>query len=256
MKSRPICLLCALFLIALLLPAVVQAQEPQLTLRLRRDFGYGGFAGEIQGVFRLLVSGPQDLQRVSFFLDGQLMGEVSQAPFELLFTTDQFAPGSHTLVAVGYTAGGLELRSNEVHSYFLTSEEAGRATGRLIIGLLGGVGGLMALAFLITSLLSRGKQPSVEPGQPRQYGLAGGAICPRCRRPFSRNWWSPNLVLGKLERCPFCGKYSLVQRASTEALAAAEAAELQTAGTPQEAPALTEEERLRRALEDSRFRDA
>jgi hypothetical protein len=58
---------------------------------------------------------------------------------------------------------------------------------------------------------------------PGQYSLAGGAVCPRCELPYSRKTFSPNLLVGKLERCPHCGKIAVVGRASPSALEAAEA---------------------------------
>jgi hypothetical protein len=60
-----------------------------------------------------------------------------------------------------------------------------------------------------------------------------------------------NLVTRKLERCPYCGKWSLVSRASREALAAAEAAEAEASkpAIPEPSP----EEKLRQQLEESRY---
>lgn len=83
------------------------------------------------------------------------------------------------------------------------------------------------------------------------YGLAGGAICPGCGRAFARHALSPNLIAGKLSRCPHCGKWSIVSRATPAALVAAEAAR-QTPAEPA-ASALSEEERLRRQIEESRY---
>ena len=234
--------------------ALGQSAEPELILSLRRDFGYGGF-GEIQGTFRVTVSGPEDLDRVTFLLDEQVVGEATEAPWQLRFHTDNFAPGSHTLAARGYTESGDELYSNEIHTRFLSSQEAGQATTRLIVILLGGVFGLMAIAALISTLLTRRKGSSTPLGAPRNYGLAGGAVCSRCGRPFARHLWAPNVVVGKLERCPHCGKWAVVRAASRAELAAAEAAELQQAAASGQAAVLSEEDRLRRDLKDSRFED-
>ena len=88
-----------------------------------------------------------------------------------------------------------------------------------------------------------------------QYSIAGGAICPRCTLPYTRNTFSPNLLVGKLERCPHCGKVAVVRRASPADLEAAEA-RLAAGAAPGEAPAeMSEAERLRRQLDDSRFED-
>ena len=64
------------------------------------------------------------------------------------------------------------------------------------------------------------------------------------------------MLTGKLDRCPHCGKWSVVRRATPAELSAAEAAELAAAKAEQaETPGLSEEERLRQELEDSRYQD-
>jgi hypothetical protein len=105
------------------------------------------------------------------------------------------------------------------------------------------------------SIMSGRKLQDLPLGAERNYGMVGGAICPRCSRPFSRHVLAPNMLVGKLERCPFCGKWSIVAAAPLDALRAAERAELTAA---QEGGELTQgdaEERLRKDLEDSRYQD-
>ena len=77
--------------------------------------------------------------------------------------------------------------------------------------------GLTVLGLGIPLLLSRKKDFVLG-----KYGIAGGAICPRCDLPFSRFFLSPNLVAGKLVRCPHCGKISIRARASQNQLQKAE----------------------------------
>lgn len=88
------------------------------------------------------------------------------------------------------------------------------------------------------------------PGAP-DYSAAGAAVCPGCGRAFARNFLSPNLVMGKLCRCPHCGKWSIVPRATPAELAAAEAAN--RAVSEPAAQALSEEEQLRRQIEASKY---
>jgi hypothetical protein len=157
---------------------------------------------------------------------------------------------------VGYTDDGRTLYSNQINVNFVTSEEGWSSAGRFLIPILAVVFGVMLLSFVVPWLLNRGKPRVAVPlGAPRNYGVAGGTICPKCKRPFSRNLLSPNLLVGKLERCPLCGKWSLARRASPAELAAAEAAELEMTPEREQTPALSEEERLRRDLEDSRYED-
>jgi hypothetical protein len=111
--------------------------------------------------------------------------------------------------------------------------------------------GLIVLSFVI-SFVTAGKLKDLPPGAPRQYGAAGGAICPRCRRPFSRHFLSLNVLVGKLERCPFCGKWSILAAQPLSILRAAEAAELEEA-VGEAVPPESEEERLRKELDQSRY---
>ncbi len=241
-----------LLLLWMIAPARAQAPTPEMTLHLRRDFGYG--AGmDLQGAFSLRVDAPDDVQRVEFQVDGEFLAEIAQPPFHWQGNTDNFEPGLHKFVAIGYTGDGRELRAQEVSSNFLSAEEAQKATGNILVPMLGGIFGLMLISFLVTSLLSRQKGPAPAPGAPRNYGAAGGAICPKCGRPFSRHFFAPNMVLGKLERCPYCGKWSVVAARSAAELAAAEAAEVATAAPT--VAEISEEERLRRDLEASRYRE-
>ena len=87
-----------------------------------------------------------------------------------------------------------------------------------------------------------------------KYGAAGGAVCTGCKNPFSRSVLAPNLVVGKLGRCPHCGKWAIVRRASSVELDEAEArwVEEQEQGKRE---VLDENERMRRMLEESKYED-
>jgi hypothetical protein len=249
-----------LFVICILLvcwavPAAAQ-DEQGLDLRLNRDFGYSSGAGQIQGTFSMRVSGPEDLQRVIFMVDGDSIGEVTGAPFRLQFRTDDYALGVHTMSAVGYTADGRELHSAEVRREFVSAQAGWQAALRIIIP----VGVIVLLITLVSALIpaltGRGKSSEVPLGAPRKYGVLGGTVCPKCGRPFSRHWWGINLLAGKLDRCPYCGKWSLTQGAHPSVLRAAEEAELaMVEEEKEERPEISEEERLKRSLEESRFED-
>ncbi len=225
--------------------------EDELELRLSRDFGYSSGAGKIQGTFTASVVGPEDLMRVTFYLDGQLMGETSQLPFKLRFNTDGFPLGVHTMYALGDAMDGRLLHSNEIRLEFVSAEEGWKAGMRFAAPLFAIVLIAVGLSFLFM-ILTSGKQRALPPGSPRKYGISGGAICPRCKRPFSRHFFSPNFLTGKLERCPFCGKWSIVRAVSMTDLHDAEEAEL--GAHPESDQALSQDE-LRKELDDSRFLD-
>ena len=226
-----------------------QAQGSELDLSLSKDFGFSA-GGQIQGNFTLSANGPADLASVRFELDGQELATINQAPFRLSFSTDRYASGQHQLLATGQTATGRTLQSNVIRVEFLSPEAAQQSTARLVLPILAVVGLIVVLGTVGQLFLGRNR-PRPEPGAPRTYGLAGGAICPKCGRPFPRHVFSPNIVMGKLERCPYCGKWSIVPAASREALAAAEVAE--RAGSQPTVAPLSAEERLRQQIEESRY---
>ena len=200
------------------------------------------------------ASGPEDLAKVTFYVDGQVVGEDTSSPFSIQLNTGSFAVGEHHLVAEGQTSGGQTLRSNEVITRFVTSEEAMKTTGTIVLPLLAIII-LAALLSAIVPMLGGRKLQSLPPGAERHYGAAGGAICRNCGRPFSRNFFSPNLLFGKLERCPYCGKWAILPAASPEALRAAEQRELEDARQSGLVPEESEEEKLRKEIEKSRYQD-
>jgi len=247
-----------LWMVAVLGARAVWSETPppdELFLRLNRIFGYASLAGkQIQGVFDMKASGPADLQRVQFYVDDELIAEDLEEPFAVRFSTDQYALGMHRLWAVGLTASGRELKSQEVELEFVTAEEGMRAGLRFVMPLMVIVFGSLALAYA-GMLFSTSRMRDLPLGAQRKYGLAGGAICPRCRRPYSRHFWSMNLGAGKLERCPFCGKWAVVRAMPLEALRQAEKDELALAQAGAIGASESEEERLRKSLEDSRYRE-
>jgi hypothetical protein len=227
-------------------------QQAELTIGLRRDFGYSSGGGQIQGTFSFRSSGPDDLARVIYYIDGSEMGEATQAPFNLKFNTDIYPLGAHTLSAKGYTTSGRELQSNELHVEFVSADEGWKAAMRIAgpIVLITFAGIALSLAF---TFISGRKLKDLPAGTQRNYGVHGGAICPRCGRPFARHLFAPNMITGKLERCPFCGKWSIVAAASPQALRAAEQAELQAAGGALNGE--SDEQKLKKEVDESRYQD-
>jgi hypothetical protein len=243
-------LLVLILILASVSPVLAQ-EETELRLTLQRNFGYASGGSEIQGAFTIRASGPQDLQRVVFYIDGESMGEAASPPFELRFHTESYSLGPHVLTAIGHTASGEEIPSSRLNANFVSAEEGFQAGMRIALPLFGIVFGMIVLT-IVFSFVTAGKLKDLPLGTPRQYGVAGGAICPRCGRPFSRHFFSPNMLVGKLERCPFCGKWSILPALPLSILRTAEAAELEAAVEPNKT-AQDEDERLRKELDESRF---
>ncbi len=122
------------------------------------------------------------------------------------------------------------------------------------------VGALLLIVLIVRGiqfLSVRGKPMMDLPlGAPRDYGLAGGAVCPRCHRPFRLSLLGIKLIPGiKFARCEFCGKWSVVRRLSVDELRQAEAAELAEAQPSETIREKTAEEKLNALVDDSRFTD-
>lgn len=254
MKKYAVLAICLLILLMPRFSVGAQTAQPAtIELSLRRDWGYGGF-GEVQGLMTLSAKSAQPLVRVTFFINGTAIAKDTKAPFAFQFSTDDYPSGEQRIWAEGINAAGERLPSNEINVRFLSAAEADSKTRAIIIPILVLAGAAILLSALIPLLMGRGSPGvALPPGAARSYGISGGAVCPKCARPFGLHWWSLNVSFaGKIDRCPHCGKWSLVRRAPVEVLRAAEQAELED--TQSAAPELiTPEERLRREIEQSRF---
>lgn len=227
------------------------AQESNtLSLSLNRDFG-AAFGNNIQGTFSFRVSGPDNLRQVAFYIDDQIVGEDSEAPFRLQFRTNEFSLGVHTLYAIGITDDGQELRSNSLNRNFISGSSAARSSLYIIIPII-----VLAIGgrFLASWFANRGRKSSSQASFD-VHGPYGGTICPKCNKPFARHLWGLNLVVGKYDRCPHCGKWSLVRAlppaeldAAVEAMQQAEAAQNQASSDDKD-----DEDQWRKRLDDSRF---
>ncbi len=87
-------------------------------------------------------------------------------------------------------------------------------------------------------------------GQP-SYGIAGAAVCRKCGRAFSRPVWAPNMLVGKLLRCPHCGAWAILPAASAVEIEVAEARDGKP--EPEAAATLSAEEALRKRIDASQY---
>jgi len=231
--------------------AHAQDVDDQLKIHLRRDFGYRGF-GQIQGRFTISAEGPQDLERVLYLLDGDFFAEVSESPFRFTFSTSDYALGAHTFSAVGTTSSGAEIFAEEIILEFVSAEESWQKAANIAVPLIVGVIVLVGLGALLPALMGR-RSGSFKLGN---YGLAGGAVCLNCGFPYPRHFLSPNLLVGKLGRCPHCAKWAIVPRASHAALEEAEARYRADAeiGLLEQDPESSEAQVVRK-LDETRFLD-
>jgi hypothetical protein len=235
---------------------VLAQTADQLQLGLSRDFGYGGFGNDIQGLFTMKIKDPPtNLVKVDFYIDSTSIGEDTQAPFSLQFNTDSYPLGSHTLHAVGFTSDGQQIDSNTIQAQFVPASAGTQAMIKIVVPIIGLVVLMSLVAFGLPLILNKGKLSSLPPGSPRSYGIGGGAICPKCSRPFPLRLWFINLGMSKIDRCPYCGKWSLLHRSSLAELRAAEAAEISQASQTASVPEVPDAEKLRKEIDDSKYQD-
>ena len=223
---------------------LAQGEASTLVLRLTRDFGYGGFNNDIEGLFSLHAEGPQDLRRVDFYIDDTLIAADPEPPYRVQFSTGEYSPGRRRLHAVGFTSSGTQIGSNEIVREFLTGEEAGGQVRGLVFPLLGIVAAIMLLTALVPAVFLRRKP---EAGK---YGISGGAVCPKCSLPFARSLFGLHIGARNLERCPHCNKWSWVRRASADDL---RAADVRWKSEGSEIKGESEEGRRQRQIDASRY---
>lgn len=226
-------------------------------VHLSRNFGYSSLGrSEIQGNFTIAFNGPKAVTRVVFLIDGKPMApDDTEFPFTLKFDTGTYGLGEHTLSAIGYSEDGLEYRGNDIQVKFVTAGQGLQVGLKIALPILG----LLVLVTIVgigfPFFLTRGRKQDLAPGTPRNYGIRGGAICPRCKRPYASHLFSLNLFFHRLDRCPYCGKWAIVRIRTLKELRAAEDAELERASHSGQLPPVSQEDELRKKLNDSRYQD-
>lgn len=244
MQKRFIALF-TLFFVVLPVAVAAQSNEEPLVLSLNKDFGYAA-AGQMQGIFSLRVRSPDDLVRVDFYIDGHLVHSSLQPPFQFKFNTADFELGEHTFYAEGFRLDHSVVASSEFSREFIGADAAWNNVGKLIMPVFVVIGVMTLLGISGGFFLTRNKDFVLS-----EYGIAGGVVCPRCTFPYPRNILAPNLAVGKLQRCPHCGKWAIVPRASARDLEAAE--ERYRAQSMDEVSLSDQSENYNKLLDDSRF---
>ena len=140
MKNLTHVLIITILLLAVSITTAM-AQSESLQLSVSRTWGYAGFNHDIQGHFTLSARGPEDLQSVQFLLDGKVVLEESEPPFQFKLNTDDYENGVHTLSAVGILSDGTRISSTQFTREFVPHPN---------LPLLGGLGvGLIILLVII-----------------------------------------------------------------------------------------------------------
>jgi hypothetical protein len=153
--------------------------------------------------------------------------------------------------AIGYTDDGRQLQSPTIQRQVVSDRDSSRPTLWIVILIL-----VLSLGGrLISSWIANRGNKAVN--QPAVTGPFGGTLCPQCGRPFAMHIWGFNVVVGKYDRCPHCGKWSLVRRVHPDILRnAAEAFMADEADEETAVPRSTDDpDSFTKRLDDSRFDD-
>ena len=246
-----------LILLIFAITAPVSAQDAEFRVQTHRDFGYGN-GSDVRGSFSFTIYGDQaNIQSVTYLLDDKEMASVTEPPYKFSFNTGSYPDGPHAISAVVNTRDGRQVTTPVMRLNFLNAEQESKSMQRIFIPLLGGLFVLMLVGVIVQYAVVRRDQSFHTPGAPRKYGLKGGAICPRCGRAFAIHFLSINLIGGVLDRCDYCGRWSFVRARSRAELDAAVRAEIAAAQASESSlPAVeaqSEEERLRKMLDESKY---
>ena len=248
--------------ISVFMTPVARAQTPipDYTLRFNRDFGYGA-GSNVRGTFSLAISGDlENISQVTYFIDGQSIGLVTEAPFKYQFNTDSKGYGWHDLSAEIVTKAGEQVPLAAIRYNFISAADEKSGMAKILIPIGGVVVGVLLISFLI-QYLTKPKKLSAGDDRPRDYGMMGGTICPKCGHPFPRSLMGINLVVGRLERCESCKKFVMTVRASPEDLYKAEMAEKAASMTDSDRQSMqtaSEKSKQEKAVDDldqSRYMD-
>jgi hypothetical protein len=241
-------------LVGVLVTPVFAQSQNNLQIGITKTFGFAS-GNQIRGTFTLYITGSASIKSVQYLVDNKPLGTASSAPFNLTFQTTDYAIGFHDISAVVTTSDGGTITVAARTFEFATSDQETSTTMRILIPIIAVVVLVLLIGAGAQIFFFRKKFVSLAPGTPRNYGIAGGTICPRCHRPYSLHFWAVRLVVVRFDRCDFCGKWAFVRAYPLDALRAAEQNELATAGTASIPDAKSEEEKLRDLIDKSKYTD-
>jgi hypothetical protein len=103
-KIRALLFLLLICIATSLIAFMVEA-KPSIDLSFEKNNGYG-LGDSIGGLWTVNAVVSPEVQRVEFYLDGQLKQNDTSAPFSWQFDTSNYSPGSHAIKAVAYDSLG------------------------------------------------------------------------------------------------------------------------------------------------------
>jgi hypothetical protein len=233
--------------------AISETATSGYRLNVNRLFGYSS-GNQIKGSFQLSVVGVSNISSVDYILDGQVIATVRTAPFQMNFQTETYSFGMHTLSAIITTTDGRNMEVPDRQFEFATSQQEQQSVVEVMVP-LGSVILLAAVLGLgVQFLFMRNKKREFVPlGTARNYGIRGGAICPKCQRPTVFHPFAPHFGFRmKFDICENCGKWSPMTVLPLSELRKAEEEEAKSVESGQVVQK-TEEEKLNDILNESKY---
>jgi len=167
-------------------------------LALRRDSGTK-IGGKIKGKFSVSVKDAGGVERVEFYLNGELVEAVEQGPFKWSFKTGDYPDGNYSIRAVAFLKDGTK-EEDGITVQFVTN--FGWWWPLYLTGML---------LFVAFSVLAALWQTNKERKAP-----AGKTKCPRCGTVFERKWSAFHKGSAYRNTCPICGETFWAKRLEEE----------------------------------------
>jgi len=129
----------------------------------------------------------------------------------------------------------------------------------LILGIIFGTIAVGALiSWFVTNVVSKKTKQGEyfdEDYLPKGFNVRGGTICPKCDEAYSYSVLSGNFLTHKLSRCPHCGKLAFTRPTPREKIIEEMRKLHGVKEVVQQEKPMTDEEILRKQLDESKFMD-
>ena len=172
----------------LMLLLVVMPVCLAIELRINRDNGTQ-IGNKIKGRFSARVRDAEGVEKVEFFLDGELVETDEEEPFRWNFHTRDHPDGVHEIKAIAYHTDG-KVTDLGVSREFVS--DFGQWWNLYIMGVILFVAGMGIFSIWITN--RERKQPQ------------GKTKCPQCETVFDRKWSPMHKGSAYRNTCPTCAK--------------------------------------------------
>jgi hypothetical protein len=193
MPRRKAVISTVLLLLLVALPICIAVE-----LRINRDNGTQ-IGDKIKGKFSARLRDTEGIEKVEFYLDGELVLTDEEEPFRWDFRTSDYPDGVHTIKAIAYLSDGGTVEVEDSREF---TTDFGQWWTLFIWGTILFVAGLSLFAIWVTN--RERKQPQ------------GKTRCPQCDTVFDRQWSPMHMGDALRNTCPTCAKSFWAKKISDE----------------------------------------